>query len=189
MEGRIVKPPRSHRLVFAALAAGTLLWPLAGCVRIPTGPNVMALPGGRKTFEEFQYDDGECRHWARYQVDPEARKAGNASVASAAVGTAVGAAAGAAIGAAAGNPAAGAAAGAGAGLLGGSAVGAGEAEHDSYTLQRRYDAAYLQCMYAKGNQVPVPRGAVGAQQYAPPPPPSRNVPPPPRGRPPQPPPY
>jgi hypothetical protein len=178
MEDRIVKV-RQAALALAAL--GTVV-SLAGCVRIPTGPNVMALPGSRKSFEQFQYDDGECRRWARYQVDPEARRAGSTSVASAAVGTAVGAATGAAIGAAAGDPGTGAAVGAGVGLLGGSAVGAGEAEHDSYTLQRRYDAAYLQCMYAKGNQVPVPRGARPAQQYAPPPPP-------PHGRPPHAPPY
>lgn len=166
---------------------------LAGCVRIPPGPNVMALPGSGKTFEAFQYDDGECRRWAHYQTDPDARRAADAGIASAAVGTVVGAATGAAIGAAAGDPAMGAAVGAGVGLLGGSSIGAQSVEQANWTMQRRYDAAYLQCMYAKGNQVPVPRGARPAMAYAPPPPPPggshRNVPSPPPGRPPAPPPY
>jgi hypothetical protein len=40
--------------------------------------------------------------------------------------------------------------------------------------QRRYDMAYMQCMYAKGNQVPVPGGrpgydASGGQPGTPPP--------------------
>jgi hypothetical protein len=165
---------------------------LAGCVRIPPGPNVMALPGSGKTFEAFQYDDAQCRRWAAYQTDPEARRAADRGLASAAVGTAIGAATGAAIGAAAGDPATGAAVGAGVGLLGGSSVGAESVERANWSLQRRYDAAYLQCMYAKGNQVPVPRGSQPAAAYAPPPPPphpSRNIPPPPPGQPPLPPPY
>jgi hypothetical protein len=69
------------------------------------------------------------------------------------------------------------------------------------TKQWRYDMVYLQCMYAKGNQIPgaAPRRA----RYAPPPPPpppaaappapaappaSQSVPPPPAGTPPPPPP-
>src|SRR5216683_2894689 len=112
----------------------------------------------------------------------------------------VGADFGAAIGAAAGAPATGAAVGAGAGLLGGTTVGAGNAYGASISVQRRYDIAYMQCMYAKGNQIPVP----GARQPAytsaaspPPPPPSApppsappppGVPPPPAGSPPPPPP-
>jgi hypothetical protein len=165
---------------------------LAGCVRVPPGPNVMALPGSGKSFEAFQYDDAECRRWAAYQTDPDARRAADTGVASAAVGTAIGAATGAAIGAAAGDPGTGAAVGAGVGLLGGSAIGAESTERENWSMQRRYDAAYVQCMYAKGNQVPVPRGSRAAMGYAPPPPPprsNRNVPPPPPGRPPQPPPY
>jgi len=167
---------------------------LVGCVRIPPGPNVMALPGRGKSFEAFQADDIACRDYAAYRTDPGARHAAtDTAVANAAVGTVVGAATGAAIGAAAGNPAMGAAVGAGAGLLGGTAIGADQAERTRYTLQRRYDAAYTQCMYAKGNQVPLPRGSQPATGYGPPPAPPAHryydVPPPPAGRPPQPPPY
>jgi len=38
------------------------------------------------------------------------------------------------------------------------------------SVQRRYDVAYMQCMYLKGNQVP-PRGLAAAYTAAPPPPP------------------
>jgi len=56
--------------------------------------------------------------------------------------------------------------------------------------QQRYDAAYQQCMYAKGHQVPVARGAVPRSRGAPtssssapppPPPPAGAPPPPPSG--------
>ena len=96
---------------------------------------------------------------------------------------------GAAIGAAYGNPAMGAAVGSGVGLVGGSAAGANQAAGTQWELQRRYDIAYMQCMYAKGNQIPV-HGQVYAPPAStrpPPPPPPMNVPPPPSGNPPPPP--
>jgi hypothetical protein len=37
--------------------------------------------------------------------------------------------------------------------------------------QRRYDFAYIQCMYAKGHRVPVPGQYTGAPASGPPPPP------------------
>jgi hypothetical protein len=37
--------------------------------------------------------------------------------------------------------------------------------------QRRYDFAYIQCMYAKGHRVPVPGQFTGAPASGPPPPP------------------
>lgn len=55
--------------------------------------------------------------------------------------------------------------GAGTGAIAGTAVGAGQAERAQLSLQQRYDIAYQQCMYAKGNQV------LGFQPAAPPPPP------------------
>jgi len=170
---------------------------LAGCVTIPTGPSVMVLPGSGKDLTQFQADDAVCRQWALQQVGGSANKsATQAAVNSAAVGTVVGAAAGAAIGAAGyGNPAMGAAAGSGVGLLGGTAVGADRAAGTQYEMQRRYDMAYIQCMYARGNQVPVPGGIQQAPRHSSqnpePPPPSSvppGIPPPPRGNPPPPPP-
>jgi len=164
---------------------------VAGCVHVPAGPNVMAMPGRGKSFEAFDWDDRECRAYAASRVSPDTRQANDSAVASAAVGTVVGAATGAAIGAAAGDPATGAAVGAGVGLLGGSAIAADQSNYGSWSIQRRYDVAYTQCMYAKGNRVPVPASSLPARAYQPPPPPPstrRSVPPPPPGRPPQPPP-
>ena len=47
----------------------------------------------------------------------------------------------------------GAAVGAGSGLLGGTISGASAGQGYAWEAQRRYDIAYQQCMYAKGNQV------------------------------------
>jgi len=170
---------------------------LSGCATIPHGPSVMVLPGSGKNFEQFQVDDAVCRQWASQQVGTTAQKTSTEStVGGAVIGTVVGAAAGAALGAAAGNPAVGAAAGAGVGLLGGTAIGASRADAYGGSVQRRYDMSYTQCMYAKGNQVPVARGSrVQQQPSAPPPPPppppadagSPTIPPPPPGPPPPPP--
>jgi hypothetical protein len=162
---------------------------LSGCASIPTGPSVMVLPGNGKTFEQFQTDDAVCRQWSAGQVGTSTQEVGTQStVTGAVIGTAVGAAAGAALGAAAGNPGLGAAAGAGAGLLGGTAIGAGRGEGSQISVQRRYDITYMQCMYTKGNQIPVHRGsqstytAPPAAPSAPPtllPPPGPPPPPPP----------
>src|SRR5437867_9444889 len=149
----------------------------------------MVLPGTGKPFEQFQADDVACRQWALQSAGITTKKAATDSlVTGAAVGTAVGAAAGAAIGAAAGNPAIGAAAGAGAGLLGGTAIGGGYADSNVHSVQRRYDVGYMQCMYAKGNQIPVSRGSVpyssNRMTGTPPPPPPPAMTPPPGSAPP-----
>jgi hypothetical protein len=169
-----------------------------GCASVPTGPSIMVMPGTGKSFEAFQIDDAVCRQWAAEQSGTSFGKAsGQSTVSGAAIGTVVGAAAGAALGAAAGNPAIGAAAGAGAGLLGGTAIGASRADAYGGSVQHRYDMAYSQCMYAKGNQVPIARGvriqqpAAPAPPPPPPPPPAAvppGTPPPPPGPPPPPPP-
>jgi OmpA family protein len=185
---------KAHVLVLAPLALV-----LGACATVPTGPSVMVLPGSGKSFEQFQVDDAMCRQWAQQQTGTTAGKASRDTAATGAVvGTAVGAAAGAAIGAAAGNPGIGAAVGAGTGLVGGTAIGAGQAQGAYHSVQQRYNMAFMQCMYAKGNQIPVARGSVapGYSSSTPPPPPPpaatpprpANVPPPPAGTPPPPPP-
>ena len=172
---------------------------LGACATVPTGPSVMVLPGSSKTFEQFQADVAVCRQWASEQTGTSASTASTSATTTGAVaGTLIGGAAGAAIGAAAGNPAAGAAIGGGTGLLMGSAYGAGEAQGAYHSVQQRYNMAFMQCMYAKGNQIPVARGSVvpGYSSSTPPPPPPppaapprpSNVPPPPAGSPPPPPP-
>lgn len=171
---------------------------LGGCASIPTGPSVMVLPAAGKTFEQFQADDAVCRQWSAQQIGTTAEQAGvRSTVSGGVIGTALGAAAGAAIGAAAGNPALGAAVGAGAGGLGGTAIGASRAAGAEISLQSRYDITYMQCMYTKGNQIPVPRGSQATYSAQPPPPPPAtepppappsNIPSPPPGAPPSPPP-
>ena len=130
---------------------------LAGCVTAPTGPQVMAMPGTSKTFDQFQADDHSCREFAQYSIGgtQATQQANNAAATNAFWGSALGAAAGAIIGSATGGAGQGAAIGAGTGLLFGSATGANAAGYTYAQAQRQYDAAYLQCMYAKGNQVPI----------------------------------
>jgi len=139
---------------------------LAGCVTAPVGPAVMALPGSTKNFDAFRADDMTCRDYARSSIGPLPGQPGDVAAANALGGAALGAAAGAIIGSVSGQAGHGAAIGAGTGLLFGSAAGANAAGYTSYGLQRRYDAAYLQCMYAKGNQVPA---RYAPRYYGPPP--------------------
>lgn len=192
---------RLHSKVGAwvGLLAGAVF--AAGCATVPKGPSVMVLPGHGKSFNAFEADDATCRAFAARQIGlSPGRAAARSGLSSAAVGTAVGAAAGAAIGAATGHPGAGAAIGAGSGLLVGSASGADHAAYSGAEAQRRYDSAYMQCMYAKGNQIPVagqlqqgysqgqPVPSPGELRHHPPVPRPSNVPPPPPGQPPPPPP-
>jgi hypothetical protein len=167
---------------------GSLLL-LGGCVSMPSGPSVMALPGSSKSFEQFRGDDFECRQYANSQLGgetPENAQADSA-VKSAAVGTAVGALAGAIVG---GRGSV--AAGAGTGLLVGGVAGAGAGNASGRNVQHRYDIGYTQCMYSKGHKVPT-SGRYGATYTyspppaayaAPPPPPPGAIPPPPPGTPP-----
>ena len=172
-------------LIFLPFVAVALL---SACATMPTGPSVMVLPGDGKSFDQFRVDDAICRQYATEQVGGAAgqQAAQQSAVTSAVVGTALGAAAGAAIGSASGNMGAGAAIGAGTGLLFGSAVGSGYAESSYYESQRRYDNAYLQCMYAKGNQIPGYRRTTTTHTSSPPPQKSYYPPPPPDYPPPDP---
>ncbi|NDP43765.1 MAG: hypothetical protein GZ089_13760, partial [Aromatoleum sp.] len=70
----------------------------------------------------------------------------------------------------------GAAIGAGTGLLFGGAAGSNAAGLSYYEAQRRYDTAYMQCMYARGHQIPGRRVVYTGPASAYPPP---NYPPPP----------
>lgn len=145
---------------------------LSGCATVPTGPSVMVLPAPGKSFELFQADDLSCRQWAGQQGGAGPGQAYNQTLAEgAAVGTLLGAGLGAAIGAASGNPGVGAAIGAASGLLGGTAVAAGPAYASAWEVQSRYDIAYQQCMYAKGNQLPAFGRAPWQGYWVPPPPP------------------
>jgi hypothetical protein len=153
---------------------------LSACATVPTGPSVMVLPGVGKPFDQFQVDDMLCRQFAQTQTGVPPGEAGRQSTINTAVlGTLLGAGAGAAIGAAAGDAGVGAAVGAGSGLLFGTASGAEAGAGAGRSLQWRYDVSYMQCMYAKGNQVPGTRTAPQSSYV----PPSPGTPPPPDGAP------
>ena len=133
---------RAHlgRIVATVSTCGLLS---SACATVPTGPGVMALPGIGESFEQFQIDDTVCRQRASQKTGtaPE-RAAGLSTAEGAGLGTLLGAGLGAAIGGVAGNPDAGA------------AVGASRGGAAGYEAQRRYDNAYEQCTYAKGNHIP-----------------------------------
>jgi hypothetical protein len=158
-----------------ALLLGTAVAGLGGCATLPTGPSVMVLPAAGKPFEQFQTEDMVCRQWAIQQVGGAPVALANQQTAvGAALGTAIGAGLGAAIGSASGHAGTGAAIGAGTGLLMGTAAAANADQMAGGNAQRRYDMAYQQCMYGKGNQVPgVVQGSrrPAAIPLPPPPPP------------------
>lgn len=134
---------------------------LSACaVAPPSGPTVMALPKQGESLQSFEQDDGMCRLFAQQQTGgaSPAQAATNSAVGSAALGTALGAAAGAALGSLGGAVGTGAAVGGVTGLIAGGAIGAGNAQAAGLSLQQRYDTAYTQCMYSKGNTVQSPPG-------------------------------
>ena len=162
----------THALRISPLVALLLV---GACTTMPTGPSVLVLPGTGKNFDQFRVDDFECRQFASGQVGgaTAAQAQTDSTVRSAALGTALGAVAGAAI-----DGRSGAGVGAGTGLLIGTLAGAGAGDASGYSLQRRYDFGYQQCMYAKGHKVPVsgrlmspPPPGAGASPPPPPPPP------------------
>ena len=147
--------------------AGALL--LSACVTPPMGPSIGAMPGQGKSFAAFERDQYECEDYAYRQVEGEADAANRRAVGTAVVGTALGAA----IGAAAGG---GRRVGTGAAIGGtvGTVAGANQSAYAQHGIQRRYDIAYVQCMSAKGNEVPGyggPGPGYGPERGYPPPPP------------------
>lgn len=153
---------------------------LAACTTVPTGPSEYALPGSGRSFEQFCVDDVDCRQYAQSQTGGTSanQAAAESTARSAALGAGIGAVAGAAIG----GSHQGAGAGAGLGLLVGALAGVGAGDQSSHALQRRYDGAYKQCMYAKGNKVAVRGAATYQAAPAAPAAPAALMPPPPPGR-------
>lgn len=150
-------------LACVALAVG-------GCVRLPTAPNVNAMPAPYKPFDVFTTEDARCRDFAARRVElggeQARRQATEAAVAGAVGGAVVG-------GLVTGSPR-GVATGGGIGLLMGAIAGLNASEWNSWNLQRRYDWSYEQCMYANGNQLP---GYAPLSVPPPPPPPPPREPP------------
>jgi hypothetical protein len=150
---------------------------LGACTTMPSGPSMLVLPGSNKSFDQFRGDDAMCRQYALAQIGgiTPNQAAAESGVRRAAVGTVLGAAAGAAIGGERG-----AATGAGTGLVVGGLAGTGAAQASAYGSQRRYDYAYIQCMYAQGHRVPVAgQITTSPRRSSQPPPPPPGAPPPP----------
>jgi len=141
------------------------------------GPTVGVMPGPNKPFAVFQEDQAICRQFAEQQIGG-AQQAQNTATNQTLIGAGVGTLLGAGLGAAIGGGQ-GAAIGAGAGAIGGTAVGASQAQNTTISVQRRYDIAYEQCMYSRGNQVPGYVQPAPAYAAPPPPPPPAGYPPPP----------
>jgi len=163
-----------------ALAAAASLLALVGCAQMPTGPTVTVMPGPNKPFEVFVADDRLCRDWA---LSSSGGPGSDAAAQRFAGATATGVVLGAAVGALAGGHN-GAGVGAAFGGVTGAAVGSDQSAQTAYGAQRRYDIAYQQCMYAKGNQVAGTyaagyRSAPAPVPPAPPRPPEGIQPPPP----------
>jgi hypothetical protein len=152
-----------------AVVAASLL--VVACAQMPIGPSVAVMPGPYKPFDVFTQDDEMCRGWAAHSIGiPGNEAAAQAFIASTAVGMALGALVGAAAG---GDRSAGSGAAAGAAM--GAMAGTGQSAAAAWNAQRRYDIAYSQCMYARGNVVPQYgyRPASPVTVPPPPPPPSR----------------
>lgn len=153
---------------------------LVGCASLPSGPRVAVMPAPGKPLDLFSMEDRQCRNYADQAIGVAPRDTAAQNMAgSAIVGTAIGAAVG---GLAGGNR--GAATGAAVGMVAGTASGSSQAAYAGADAQRRYDIAYQQCMYAKGNQLPgygyrtpAPANSGGVPHYYPPPPPAPALPP------------
>ena len=181
---------------FLTLGGLIAIFFLTSCATIPTGPSVMVMPAPGKSFDQFRQEDAFCRGWAEQQIgiSPQAVASQNTAT-GAAIGTAIGVGAGALIGAASGHAGAGAAIGGASGLLIGASSGADSGQSYCYEAQKRYDIAFLQCMYSHGNQIPMKNQGqqrTYRKRYTPPPPPvtmapynDPSIPPPPPGETPQ----
>ncbi|MES2106397.1 MAG: hypothetical protein V4634_20420 [Pseudomonadota bacterium] len=167
--------PRSKFALASIIGVGSSV--LFGCAQMPSGPTVAVMPPQNKPFEVFMQDDQVCRNWAAQSIGvPGNDAAAESFAASTVVGTALGAAVGAATGGR-GSTGTGAAVGA----LVGASVGSGQSAATAWNAQRRYDIAYQQCMYSKGNLIPTyyrgysryPAPAPVSMPPPPPPPPAR----------------
>ncbi len=161
----------SKRILCMIVLAGALL-ALSACATVPTGPSVMVMPGRGKPFDLFQQEDVQCRQYAQQQIGPNSQDTINKNTAA---GAAIGGAAGAALGSLS-HTGSGTAFGAISGALIGAAAGSSQGQYYGYEAQRRYDIAYMQCMYANGNIIPTMQRVRHARRM-PPPPSDGSVPP------------
>ncbi len=168
---RYVPAGRAALLVVAASL-------LVACAQMPAGPSVAVMPAPNKPFDVFVQEDQLCRGWASHSIGVPGHEAQADRVLSSAVaGAVIGAIAGAMVG---GDRNIGA--GAAMGTAIGASAGAGQSAQSTWAAQRRYDIAYQQCMYSKGNLVPSYGDGTYRYRAAPPPAPlpPHALPPPPQ---------
>ena len=160
----LAENPHTRLALMTVIGAAMLL--MASCAEMPTGPSIAVMPAPNKPFDVFVQEDQLCRGWAAHSIgqpghDAAAQRLLSSTAAGLAIGTLVGAVAGGHR-----NVEAGAAMG----TVMGAATGASQSNEAAWSAQRRYDIAYQQCMYSKGNFVP--SYGYGPNRYpAPPPPP------------------
>jgi hypothetical protein len=121
---------------------------LSGCATEPMGPTALVMPASGKPFEVFVQDQATCKQFADSQVGGGASMANLKELGSAAISTALGAGLGAAV-----RGGRGAGIGSAIGSIAGAAMAGRGSARDQNGLQGRYDLAYTQCMYSRGNQV------------------------------------
>ena len=131
------------------IAVAIISLALSACATQPLGPTVTVMPAPGKPFPAFAEDDAVCKSFASTQVAGAPDQANAGVIGSAVVGTLLGAGLGAAVGGGQG-----AGIGAASGALLGTGVGAKGSAWSQMSIQQRYNIAYMQCMYSKGNQVP-----------------------------------
>lgn len=121
---------------------------LSGCVTPPMGPTALVMPGQGKQFEAFASDQSTCKQFASGEVDGGATLANLSEFGTTAMTAALGAGVGGAV-----RGTQGAEVGGGVGGLAGLATASHGAAAGQGSLQSRYNLAYVQCMYARGNQI------------------------------------
>jgi hypothetical protein len=134
------RTPNATILLAAAL--------LSGCATQPMGPTARVMPASGKSFEVFAQDQVTCKQFADGEVNGGATMANLKEFGTAAITTGLGGGLGAAI-----RGERGAEVGGSLGAIGGAAIAGHGSARDQNNLQGRYDLAYTQCMYARGNQV------------------------------------
>ncbi len=135
----------SRRIVFSGLCAVALL---SGCATEPMGPTARVMPAQGKPFEVFATDQSQCKQFAEGETGGGATMSNLKQFGTAVISTALTAGLGAAL-----HGGRGAGIGGAVGSLAGAALGGRGSAADQRGLQGRYDLAYSQCMFTRGNQV------------------------------------
>ena len=55
-----------NTLRISSVLAAVLI--LSACTSFPTGPGMLVLPGTGKSFDQFRFDEADCRQYASSQI-------------------------------------------------------------------------------------------------------------------------